>query len=195
MVTRITLPTTERLFWHCQAAIGHMWPPAVSPAPPFRRFPFNAAAAAAAGRLHNLIDRYTNGWAVARNQKWSGLTFLMLEPASALFCGAVWTLASQYMFSGPLAGEAQEGFDEVTAIDPGIEGVIVEGANSWDMVYDGAIEYISPAPWDVGQASPHITAAARARILQQACPQAPLSAPPARCFAVSWYLLEHVSGL
>jgi ribonuclease T2 len=98
------------------------------------------------GRLHNLLDGI-NSWAVARNEKWSGLTFLTLVPAGPIFCGATWSLGSQYVFSGPLAGEAQGGFDEIAQLDPLFEAVVFEGTDVWDLVFNLPIEYISPAPW------------------------------------------------
>lgn len=98
------------------------------------------------GRLHNLLDGL-NSWAVARNEKWSGLTFLTLAPAGPIFCGATWSLGSQYVFSGPLAGEAQDGFDEIAQLDPSFEAVVFEGTDVWDLVFNLPIEYISPTPW------------------------------------------------
>lgn len=98
------------------------------------------------GRLHNLLDGM-NDWAVARNEKWSGLTFLTLVPAGPIFCGALWSLGSQYVFSGPLAGEAQAGFDEIAELDPAFEAVVSEATDVWDLVYNNPIEYISPQPW------------------------------------------------
>ena len=69
-------------------------------------------------------------------------------PAGPLFCGATWFLGSQYVFSGPLAGEAQVGFDELAAVDPAFEAVVDEAADVWDLVYSNAIEFIFPLPWE-----------------------------------------------
>ena len=68
-------------------------------------------------------------------------------PAGPIFCGATWFLGSQYVFSGPLAGEAQAGFDEIAAVDPAFQASIDEAADVWDLVYNNMIEFISPAPW------------------------------------------------
>jgi ribonuclease T2 len=118
------------------------------------------------GRLFNLLDGISE-WAHARDERFSGLTFVTLAPAGQLFCGATWNIGSQYAFSGPLAGEAEETFELLFELDPQYESSGFEAPTYWDMVYANAIEYISPLPWTDPTSAANLTVE-HARIMHSA---------------------------
>eukprot|EP01050_Picozoa_sp_SAG11_P005507 SAG11_NODE_390_length_9860_cov_49.246184_9_plen_240_part_00 len=131
----------------------------------------------------------------------SGLPSLQV-PAGPIFCGATWILGSQYVFSGPLAGEAQAGFDAIAEVDPAFQASIDEAANVWELVYNNMIEFISPAPWggELSTAAANETVALHTGIV---APDARLTnssgarhaTPPSRTGASMWSSSSDIKGL
>jgi hypothetical protein len=126
----------------------------------------------------------------------SGLPSLQV-PAGPIFCGATWILGSQYVFSGPLAGEAQAGFDEIAAVDPAFQASIDEAADVWDLVYNNMIEFISPAPWggELSSIAANETLALHAGIVAQDARLRPQPRPLTNSSGASMWSTSDVRGM